>query len=299
MLNKIKELSQRSGVTYALKRAAAYLKQGIGTSKREAYEVNNGKSGLIHSHSTANRYLGIIKEFVSCAKNCNVNRLDKVSPDLIDKFFTDKIKKGYTQKTLKINLCAMEKFFAAVGRDDLKNYLGEKFSHYYSQASPCGRTMPFDDPVKVISNIKNVTHKAVATIQHNCGARIGDVKKITIDAKGQRLIIKGSKGGRDRSLDFSDRPAKLAILIQSKSLLDKGVQEYGWDHIRRSYYPSLKAAVKAANDLYTGAHAFRACYANERFEQLTDQGMEHDAALKLLTEELGHSRLSMARYYLL
>jgi len=61
-------IKRNSGLTYALKYAAKVLKQGIGISKHSVYKSMGGRSPLIHSYSTFNRYMGIAKEFVNWAK---------------------------------------------------------------------------------------------------------------------------------------------------------------------------------------------------------------------------------------
>jgi len=300
VLDTSKGLSPRSGLTYALKYAASYLKQGIGKSKKEAFKINGGKSYFIHSYSTFRRYMGVAKEFVRFAKSLSTNRLDKVGGDLIDKFLADKIKKGYTQKTLKVNLCAMQKFFDATGKHDLSSHLREKFADFYSQASPSSRTMPFDNPVRVIAAIRSEPHRLVAELQYLTGARIGDIKKITVNVQDKTVSILGSKGGRDRVISYSDREDKFQRICELTSIFDNAKKDQGWDNIRRTYYSDLRNAVKSCNEIYTGAHAFRSSYAAERIEELTEQnGLSDQAAERILTEELGHSRVEMARYYLL
>ena len=59
----------------------------------------------------------------------------------------------------------------------------------------------------------------------------------------------------------------------------------------------MKQAVKKSGEVYTGSHAFRVSYAVERFEELKAKGLSDEEADSILTQELGHNRLEMSRYY--
>ncbi len=61
----------------------------------------------------------------------------------------------------------------------------------------------------------------------------------------------------------------------------------------------MKAFVIKAGEIYTGSHAFRVNYAQERFKELTEKmGLSTQEALKKVTQELGHNRISVARGYI-
>lgn len=285
----------RSGLTYALKYAAKVLKQGISMSKNEMFKIYGGKTPFIHSYSTFNRYMGVAKDFVKWAKEHDINRLDKVNYDVVREFLQEKIDRGLSEKTLKVNMSALEKFFDAVGRIDISDRLREDYHKIYSEGSPRGRALPFANPIGVINGLRDPAHKIVAEIQYLTGARIGDVKKIEI--RGDKVIFQGSKGGRDRQLDFSDRPEKLERVKELHNKLKEYIQERGWNEIRRSYYDDLKNAVLKVGEVYTGAHAFRVTYAVERFKELRDKGLSEKEADRILTQELGHNRLKMSIYY--
>jgi len=295
----MKGLSKRSGLTYALKFASDFLKMGFGNSRAEVFKENGRETPYIHSYSTFNRYLGIAKEFVGFAKSNGVNRLDKVDVELVEIFLCNKTRLHRTVKTIKTNLAALKKFFAAVHRPDIVSTLDENYNFYLYKAAASGRTMPFDNPTRVISKIKSPVFQLVAELQVLTAARIGDVKKIDPDESSMKVIIDKSKGGRFRAIDYIDRPEKFQRIVELKNHLDKAIKELSWDFIRKNYYPQLRSAVKRSGDLYTGSHGFRANYATERYEELTEiQGLSRKVALKIITEELGHSRISQARHYI-
>lgn len=290
-------IKRRSGLTYALKYASKVLKQGIGLSKKRVYEEFGGRSPYIHSYSTFNRYMGVAKEFVGWAKKRGINRLDKVRYEHVREFLEEKAERGASEKTLKVNMCALEKFFDAVGRGDISGKLREDYQEIYSMGRPSGRSLPFADPEGVIGNLKDPAHRVVAELQYLTGARVGDVKKIEVDEERRVVKIEGSKGGRDRELDFRDRPEEFERVKELKEELDRHIEERGWKEIRESYYEDLREACKKAGEVYTGSHAFRVTYAVERFEELTERGLSEEEADRVITQELGHNRLEMSRYY--
>ncbi len=290
-------MRSNSGLTYALKYAAGVLKQGIGMSKRQVYGEHGGRSPYIHSYSTFNRYMGVAKDFVRWAKERGVNRLDRVTYEHVRAFLEEKAQRGVSEKTLKVNTCALEKFFGAVGREDISGKLREDYQEIYSRGRLPGRALPFSNPQGVIENLKDPAHRAVAGLQYLTGARVGDVKKMEVDEVGKRVLIHGSKGGRDREIDFSDRPDRFERVKELHRELQRHIEERGWKEIRESYDEDLKQAVKKSGEVYTGSHAFRVSYAVERFEELKAKGLSDEEADRVLTRELGHNRLEMSRYY--
>jgi integrase len=281
-------------LTYALKHASKVLKQGIGVSKREVYKANNGKSPFIHSWSTFNRYMGVAKDFVRWAKERGINRLDKVEYSHIRNYLEEKISKGVSEKTLKVNQSALEKFFSAVGREDLSKEIRNHYAEVYSRGRPAGRTVGFADPQKVIERIKDPVHQAMARLQYNTGARVGDLKKMKFE--GSRVVIEKSKGGKTRYIDYSDRPQKLEQIKRDLKVVREAIQTKGWKELRETYPRSVKNAARAVGDIYGGPHNFRANYVQERVKELTPK-VGYEKALQVVEKEIGHNRVEMTKHY--
>jgi integrase len=301
----------KCGLTYALKYATNEWKKGIGKSKREIYLLNNnGRSPYIHSHSTFNRYSGIAKDFVAWAKENGINRLHRVSYDHVRDYLEQKIEKGYSERTIKLNASALKKFFETVGRQDIAEKLSDDYQRYYSHCRAPRQTRGFSNPYRVINNLKDEVHKTIAELQLRTGARVGDVKKIKIDYENQRVIIPKSKGGRTRVIDFKElskydqaKADEFERIAELKEKLDYHMRERDWKEIRGgggsvgSYYKDLRRAVKMAGETYGGAHAFRASYAERFWEWAENQGWEREQIERVLEEHLGHSRVEWSRHY--
>ncbi|WP_121172047.1 site-specific integrase [Thermovibrio guaymasensis] len=295
-MKSLKGIKKNSGLTYALKYAAGVLKQGIGISKREVYRKFGGRSPLIHSYSTFNRYMGIVKQFVNWARERGVNRLDKVIPEVVREFLLSKA--GYcSQKTLKVNASALRKFFEVVGRPDISEEIGRSYQEIYSEGRQSGRALAFAHPERVISNLKEEVHRVIAELQLLTGARVGDVKKMELLPLEKKVVIKKSKGGRTREIDYSDRPEEFERIREFHGRLKELLREKDWNSVRKSYYSDLKRAVVKAGEVYTGSHAFRVNYVKNRLQELKSQGYSEDEALQKIEYEIGHSRIEMSAYY--
>ncbi|MCW4002755.1 MAG: site-specific integrase, partial [Candidatus Bathyarchaeota archaeon] len=263
-------IHEKSNIFYALEYATSEWARGFGVSKRETYKKNGGTSPFTHSNSTFNRYAGVAKQLCGYLKEQGVNRIDRITYEKIQSFIDKKIEKELSQSTIKVNLSAIEKFCDTINRKDISDKLRDKYSDFYSKAKPSGRAIAFANPERLIEKIyaKSETHGIVAELQYLTGARIGDVKKIEVDRERQVVNINGSKGGRDRSIDFSDRQEKLERIANLKEKLNSAIRETGWKEIRESYYNSVKSACVSCQELYSGAHAFRVNYAVERHNEL-------------------------------
>jgi len=289
-------IKRNSGLTYALKYAAKVLKQGIGISKHEVYKRFGGKSPLIHSYSTFNRYMGIAKEFVNWAKEQGVNRLDKVQYEHVRDFLLSKAE-YCSMRTLKVNASALRKFFETVGREDIAERIGEDYQEIYSKGRAPGRALAFAHPERVISLLKEDVHKVIAELQLLTGARIGDVKKIQVLPEEKKVIITKSKGGRTREIDYSDRPEKFERIKELVGELREYLKGSSWSSVRESYYRDLRQAVYRSGEIYTGSHAFRVNYVKERLRELRERGYSEKEALQIIEYEIGHSRIEMSAYY--
>ncbi len=289
-------IKRNSGLTYALKYAAKVLKQGIGISKHEVYKRFGGKSPLIHSYSTFNRYMGIAKEFVNWAKEQGVNRLDRVQYEHVRDFLLSK-SEYCSMRTLKVNASALRKFFETVGREDIAERIGEDYQEIYPKGRAPGRALAFAYPERVISLLKEDVHKVIAELQLLTGARIGDVKKIQVVPEEKKVVITKSKGGRTREIDYSDRPEKFERIKELVGELREYLKGSSWSSIREGYYKDLRQAVYRSGEIYTGSHAFRVNYVKERLKELRERGYSEKEALQIIEYEIGHSRIEMSAYY--
>ncbi len=278
---------------------------GIKESKHKAKKEYGGISPKIHSFATKTRYFGIINDFVDWLYRQGIKRVNQVTTDKVIQFLREKAFRT-TQKTMRTNMAALKKFFQSspwVEKRELVEAIEAVYHEILYLARESGEAKPFSNPERVIDHLKEPQHKSVATIQIETGARIDDVPKVAnfminqTPGKDFLIVIEKSKGGRDRELDFSDRVEKFMRIRDEALLLSIYIRKKGWRSIKEEYYEDLKNAASALKETYTGAHAFRVNYAQRRIQELLERGLPEKEALKIVTKELGHNRVSMAKSY--
>jgi hypothetical protein len=299
-------MSRSYGLNYAV---GVFLEKtnGIGESKRAAKFAHGGVSNKIHSYATRARYCGIVKDFVEKMRSEGVRRANQLKEDHIANYLCGK-GSWTTEKTMKVNMSALKKFFKAMGRKDLVETIEAHRNSILTNAKPSGQALPFTDPERVIEKLRKPEFKAIARIMRGCGARIDDVPKVVssfIDnERGSRvnmtnIAIKKSKGGRDRELHFDDRAERYEMIREAAVALNNVMKEKNWKDIKAEFYHDLRLASDRWKETYSGAHAFRVCYAQDRFKELIEQkGMPEREGLQIVTEELGHNRVGMALGYI-
>lgn len=111
------------------------------------------------------------------------------------------------------------------------------------------------------------------------------------------------KGGLTRDVYF---PAKLAVHLETRRLnetqviVDRGVsyqQRYDLNGGSR-WSSSFSTASQRTLGWSSGAHGVRHSYAQERMLELQKSGMPRDAALEVVSQEMGHFRPEITETYL-
>lgn len=280
-------------------------KNGIGESKHEAKKIHGGRSPKFHSFGTKTRYFGVINNFVEKMYKKSIKRVNHVRGEDLIEFLEEKASRT-TRNTMRTNMAALRKFFQSSAwreKNDLLEAIDKKYYYILDLAMESGEAKPFTNPERVIEKMKQVQNKTIASIQLLTGARIDDVPKVVENLRnwkeGQDLIIRinKSKGGRNRTLDFNDRKEKFEKVRQAIATLVIFIDEKGWKKVKEDYYPDLEDAVSALQESYTGSHSFRVNYAQRRFQELIEKGLSEKEALKIITKELGHNRIRMAKSY--
>jgi hypothetical protein len=299
-------MSRSYGLNYAV---GVFLEKtnGFGESKRAAKFAHGGVSGKIHSYATRARYCGIVKDFVEKMRSEGVRRVSQLNQDHVANYLRGK-GRWTTEKTMKVNMSALTKFFKAMGREDLVETIEAHRNSILTNAKPSGQALPFTDPERIIEKLRKPEFKAIARIMRGCGARIDDVPKVVNSfmdnerspgANLTNIKIRKSKGGRDRELHFDDRAERYEVIREAAVTLNNVMKERNWRDIKAEFYRDLRIASDSWGETYSGAHAFRVSYAQERFHELIEEkGMPEREGLQIVTEELGHNRVGMALGYI-
>jgi len=286
------------------------------TEKRESH--------FIHTSKTKVRYEKAMMKFCDYLEERGIKRekhLDRLSTEelqeVIDDYFEKLAEEGYSKSTIKIHIAALEKTLEVV-RPDIKEYLEDDDNRigWWSAGVDSRKKDSYVDPDAIRERLSE-EHRMIAEAQALAGFRVREIAKAEVDRENEIIIIHKAKGGRTRELHFEHRKEdfeKLADLIEK-------LQERHYEENLKDYYKDIQKACIETGQEYYGSHAFRYEYAQNRIEELKENKEElrdlldkynandetkeyvnnedtvEKAADYVLTQELGHNRLSMSRYY--
>jgi hypothetical protein len=201
---------------------------------------------------------------------------------------------------------------------DIRDYLNndEKRVEWWSAGQESKKGDSYVDRDAIRERLEE-THRMIAEAQSLAGFRVREIARAEVNREEHTITIHEAKGGRTRELYFEHRKEdfeKLADLIEK-------LQERHYEKHLKDYYEDIKRACEETGQEYHASHAFRYEYAQNRIEELKnnkeelrdlldkynadektksyvdDENNIDKAADFVLTQELGHNRLSMSRYY--
>jgi len=249
----------------------------------------------------------------------------------IDQYFEyQKNVKKLSQNTLERHISALSKVLAPI-HPEVRDIFTPDNRAKWRDGVPKQECDRYNNPDRIVENLRETdeTYEAIAQLQRLTDARVGDVKKIYVDEEAQRVYIPRSKGGRDRYVYFDYFKEDFEKVKHYKEVLDKALQEKSFSEIRKNeYYKALEKACRKSGEPYHGSHAFRYEAVQRRHETISqlpkeeqeayyrrilqDRGQSEkeiekalnrvrkkdEVAVAIISEELGHSRLSISRDYL-
>jgi hypothetical protein len=288
--------------------------------------TNKRESHFIHSSTTKIRYERAMMTFSDYLEKQGIKRvkqLKRLSTEelqkLIDNYFAELAEKKYSKNTIKIHIAAMEKSFAIIVEDitrkeDIRKYLenDENRVRWWSAGEESRKRYPYANANAIIERL-NEMNKMIAEAQRLGGFRVREIARAEVNREEHKIIIHSGKGGRTRELYFEHRKEDFERLVE---LVEK-LKEQNYEKRLKEYYKDLRNAAKATGQEYSAAHAFRHEYAERRIEELKQNEKERRELIKkynvedkikdkndvereadaVLTQELGHNRIKMSRYY--
>jgi len=297
-----------------------------GQLQREMKKLTNRReSHFIHTSTTKVRYerammtfCDYLEEEYGIKRESHLKRTSTEQlKEIIDNYFKDLADEGYSKGTIKIHIAAMEKSLAVI-RPDIRDYLNndEKRVEWWSAGRESKKGDSYVDPDSIREQLEE-THRMIAEAQALAGFRVREIARAEVDRENKTITIHNAKGGRARTLYFEHREEKFERLAD---LIEKLKEQHYEKHLK-DYYEDIKCACEETNQEYNASHAFRYEYAQNRIEELrnnkeelkylldkynadeetkecvNDESKIDRAADYVLTQELGHNRLSMSRYY--
>ena len=320
----------RNRVRYLIKNVLDELYElGKGTKKGEIQRqmqklIGVRESPFIHTSDTKVRYERAMMRFCDYLEEQGIKReshLNKISTEelqrIIDNYFRELADDGYSKGTIKIHIAAMEKSLAIIRRD-IKPFITNDVNRvgWWSAGRESKKGDSYVDPNAIREQLKE-HHKMLAEAQALGGFRVREIARAEVNREDKSITIHRAKGGRTRTLYFEHREEKFEKLAD---LIEKLQSEEYEKHLK-DYYEDLKRACEETGQEYHASHSFRYEYAQKRIEELrnnkeelrdllekynadekTKEAANNESTINVaadfvLTQELGHNRLSMSRYY--
>ena len=282
---------------------------------------NSGKSGTslavagktdIHANRTNENYFDRCVELANWTRDLDGTRdVEKITASHVATFLAEKIDagvslshwSGYAAAFNKLEM-AQERFALSVRAIDKDFGYGAATvalrAEAHAELHRFQGTRNYTDPRSLISAIRSEPARLVASIQLESGLRITAAANITADQL--RGMVKDKYTGEERGqiqyickggavLKGTVSQATYAAL--QSHILNKG--ELRLDH--KSYRAELKAAAVTTGQVFNSSHGLRWNYAQVRYADLLGRGIAHEKCLGVVSEEMGHHRISITEHY--
>jgi integrase len=281
-----------------------------GVSKVERINPESAQYGKIASYGTMETYRESVwnpfGQFVK--EEHGVKDFEKITAAHVVAYMEKKVEEGVAKQTLeKISsgLGALERALNLYGKTGDRDFsarfdvlhqakeLGQLRDGYHDRA--------YNDPQRVISNLRTEEHRIGARIQVKGGARLEGVSLIKLDqlkglgtdrftGKTVGVIYTEEKGGKGGTVMMSP---------ETYADLKDYIEEHGRFSLdEREYQRDVEQAARAAGEDPEGTHGFRWNFAQERVEELQAHKLTHEEARQEVSWEMKHERGSITDHYL-
>ena len=243
-----------------------------------------------YSDNTIKTYADALKTFLRYYANkaiaeINNNDVIKFNNDYI---LANKLSASFQNQIVN----AVKLFFKKI---ELKN-LDPELLHRPKRAKTLPNVLSKEEVKLILNAHNNIKHKAMLSLIYSCGLRCGELLKLKqehVDSKRGVLIIKQSKGRKDRIAPLSHKIIELLRdyykACKPQTYLFEG-QNKGEPYDERSLQNVLKQSLEKVNiSKPVSLHWLRHSYATHLLENGTD--------LRYIQEILGHSSSKTTEIY--
>lgn len=266
----------------------------------------------IHGNRTNEGYFDKCVELANWTREVDdIRDVEKITADHVGTFLAEKIDAGVSLSHWMGYSAAFSKLEQAQVKFAL-SVRGEEKACGYRAATAALRpearaelhrfegTRNYANPSALVAAMKTDTGRMAAAIQHEGGLRISAATRVTTDQlKGlsqdkytgevRGLIQYVCKGGDVLTCHVSE---KTYTELQNHLISH---EVFKMDH--KSYRAELKAASTATGQGFNSSHGLRWNFAQERFADLLSRGFAYEKALGIVSEEMGHHRISITEHY--
>lgn len=278
---------------------------------RSSTSANIAVKTGIHAISTKENYLDKWEEIARFAKDeYGIRDLEKLTPDVVTTFLAEKIEKGVSYSHWCGYAAAVSKLDKALNdystkyergnSYDLRAAVSELRSEAKAELPRFEGTRNYANPNKLIAETKE-QYQLSARIQHESGLRIAGATSIKLEQL--RGLSQDQHTGKEVGVLEYVGKGGLHGLVQVSpatynNLKDHIEQNGSFQISKDGYRSALMSAAEKSGQSYNGSHGLRWNFAQERFHELQSHGASYEAALGIVSHELGHNRIEITYHYL-
>jgi len=243
-----------------------------------------------YSENTVRTYVEALQIFLKYFQH---KEFEDICNDDLVTFNNDYILKNKLSSSYQNQLVnAVKLFFRTVH----KRAMDVELVHRPKRAKLLPNVLSKEEVKLILQALNNIKHKTMLSLIYACGLRCGELLRLKpehVDEKRKLLIVKQSKGRKDRIVPFSDKIKVMLeehLKIQGSAVYLFEGQVRGMMYDERSLQNVLKNAVtKAGVKKPVTLHWLRHSYATHLLESGTD--------LRYIQEILGHSSSRTTEIY--
>jgi integrase len=303
----------RGSVYYQSSKLAKQIFEA-GAKKEDRINQNHEHYQKVASYKTMESYRSIWNNFFNYLKeHWGMKDFEKIESQHIQAYMDYKIEyypsKQYLEK-INAALGKLEialKFFAKNIHNEIREYnfsirqtlLDEARDLKYVANNYHNRA--YNNPLLLISNLKNSLHKLAAMIQYEGGSRIEGVALIkpdqllgikldTITNTQKGIIFTKEKGGKE---------GEVLISFETYNELENYLSQYPKFKINhQAYYEDIKQSALLSNETPEASHGLRWNFAKRRMLEYAKAGYSYSQSLQEVSYEMKHNRASITEHYL-
>lgn len=264
-----------------------------GRSKKKD-KVKLGNTPFIYHHNTLKKYLnaGInFGEWVKAKSEGRIKNLGRMEEKHVVEYIQHLKDNNYSPYTIKQVGAAIAKLGEAIGRPSWRDVANTATADVKrsKKSRAYGKNCE-----KVIDAVAQEDTKLILMLAAIVGLRISEALNVRAsDLDGKLLRIKG-KGGLVRFVELPDE-----ILEKLKLLMELKPSGKIFNKDPSSVQRALRKACEALGIECKGIHGLRHDYAVNRYTELREGGFEDLDSKRVVSKELGHTRVKITDAYLM
>lgn len=271
---------------------------------------------FLRSYASADKFTRVNNQFLGYIRTnykAEVKALWDIKPEMVASYVQTQLieKYGMARQTLQQHSSLIGKLEIGI-----KEFLGYKNTDFGRKEIASGRWLAnqvalelpgsehhtaYKNTDSLISNLLKSEDKVFAAAQVEGGFRFAELQKLSlknlkdittdgVTGEERGIIHVQGKGGRERDcLVSSSTYERISSIIEDNGKFKVDYTNYLYD---------LQQASQKSNLAYSGNHALRYDFCQNRYDEYLKAGYSDDEALVNVSHEMGHDRIEQTEVYL-